>query len=897
MLMNSKTHPTELTRLCDYRPPDFLIHKTNLIIDIEEDQANIFSVLEISRKNHEKKNLKLFGQELNLNSIKINGNTLATEAYILGNGTLTILSVPDSFVLEIAVVISPKKNTSLEGLYKSRTMYCTQCEAEGFRRITYYLDRPDVMSEFTTTIIADKSSCPVLLSNGNLIDSGDCKADLSDLKNKKNERHWVTWHDPFPKPSYLFAMVAGSLSVVKDSFLTCSGKAIDIQLFVEPKDIDKCSHALESLKHAMRWDEETYGREYDLNLYMIVAVDDFNMGAMENKGLNIFNTSCILANPETTTDDGFSRVEAVVAHEYFHNWSGNRVTCRDWFQLSLKEGFTVFRDSEFSAYMGSAEVKRIQDVNFLRSIQFAEDSGPTAHPVQPKTYMEISNFYTVTIYEKGAEIVRMIQTLLGPELFRKGSDLYFSRYDGQAVTINEFISTMAEVSGRDFKQFMLWYERSGTPVIDVSGTYDQKKCSYSLTFKQISAKSTKDSSSSESNYVTVPFHIPIKIGLITDNGPLPISDDNNNSLLIELTKKQETITFENINKCPTPSLLQGFTAPVKLDFSYSEKDLILLISEDLDGFSCWNACQELAIRLMTAMQHEYRLNKKLEMKSYLYDAFLGVMNRPNTDKAMQALLLTIPSEQIMAEISNEIDIEAIHVVRNFVLSELGKNLSSHWNKIYKSNLISKKYIFNAKETSQRSLRNLALRYLVSSKSESSLRIVENQIIKSNNMTDRLAALNILVNDNRKSAIDLSKKYLNKFYQDYKDEPLVLNQWFQVQASCSLPGGLNRVRALMEHPAFDFKNPNKIRSLIGVFCTNNPMNFHCDRGDGYEFLADQVLALDRLNPQIAARLLNPLTRWRKFPKKRRNLMKNQLSRIILENDLSGDTYEIASKSLS
>jgi aminopeptidase N len=604
-----------------------------------------------------------------------------------------------------------------------------------------------------------------------------------------------------------------------------------------------------------------------------------------------------LANPETTTDDGFNRVEAVVAHEYFHNWSGNRVTCRDWFQLSLKEGFTVFRDSQFSAYMGSADVKRIQDVNFLRSIQFAEDSGPTAHPVQPKTYMEISNFYTVTIYEKGAEIVRMIQTLLGPELFRKGSDLYFSRYDGQAVTINEFISTMAEVSGRDFKQFMLWYERSGTPSIAVSGTYDKKKCSYSLTFKQISAKSTKDSSSSESNYATVPFHIPIKIGLITDKGPIPISDDNNNSLLIELTKKQETITFENINKCPTPSLLQGFTAPIKLDFSYSEKDLILLMSEDLDGFSCWNACQELAIRVMTVMQNEYRLNKKLEMKSYLYDAFLGVMNRPNKDKAMQALLLTIPSELIMAEISNEIDIEAIHIVRDFVLSELGKNLSSYWNKIYKSNLTSKKYIFNAKETSQRSLKNLALRYIVSSKSEGSLKTVENQIIKSNNMTDRLAALNILVNDNRKSAIDLSKKYLNKFYQDYKDEPLVLNQWFQVQASCSLPGGLNRVRILMEHPAFDFNNPNKIRSLIGVFCTNNPMNFHCDRGDGYEFLANQVLALDRLNPQIAARLLSPLTRWRKFPKKRGNLMKNQLSRIILENDLSGDSYEIASKSLS
>ncbi len=887
--MNDQESLPATTYLKNYQPPNFYIHKTKLHIEISKESVKVSSVLTISRNtatDKMDKSLSLSGKELSLQSVSVNGGKLTSDEYVLSDGNLVITSVPDQFLLETEVLIYPKNNTSLEGLYKSRTMYCTQCEAEGFRRITYYLDRPDVMSEFTTTIVADKSTCPILLSNGNLIDSGEVLTDLNEV------RHWATWHDPFPKPSYLFAIVAGDLSVVQDGFLTVSGKQIDIQLFVEPKDIDKCSHALESLKHAMKWDEEVFGREYDLSLYMIVAVDDFNMGAMENKGLNIFNTSCVLAHPKTTTDQGFKRVEAVVAHEYFHNWSGNRVTCRDWFQLSLKEGFTVFRDSEFSAYMGSPTVKRIEDVNFLRSIQFAEDSGPTAHPVQPQSYMEISNFYTVTIYEKGAEIVRMIYTLLGPKLFRKGSDLYFSRYDGQAVTIDDFVSIMSEVSGRSFKQFMIWYERSGTPLLTVTSYYDKKNCQYKLTFKQ-SFKKIKNKSISIHEG---PYHIPIKLGLISDQGPISISKNGEKSILIELKEEEETFTFNNVGEYPVPSILQGFSAPVKLDYNYSEKDLAVLVSKDEDGFNRWNASQELAIHLMKNMQIEFRSSGKFSSNPYLNNAFLNVISMPDKDMAMQALILTLPSESIMSELSNEVDVEAIHAVRNFISSDLGRNLNEHWENIYSSNITSMAYSFNANEVARRSLKNLALRYMVSGKSHNSLKLLKVQATESDNMTDTLSALAALVNDDRLNSIDLASELLSKFYLNWKDEPLVLNQWFQLQASCQLPGGLDRVRLLMDHPAFDFNNPNKVRSLIGVFCSNNPTNFHCDKGDGYNFLADQILALDKLNPQIASRLLNPLTRWRKFPQHRGNLMRAELVRVASENGLSRDTYEIASKGL-
>jgi aminopeptidase N len=874
--------------LSDYEVPRFLIDKTVLCIDVREDDVNVLATLSMRRNpdsSYSGKALDLSGQELLLQSISIDGHQLSVDEYTITDENLTIHQVPDQFELISDVVIRPKENTSLEGLYKSRTMYCTQCESAGFRRITYYLDRPDVMSEFTTTIIANKAACPVLLSNGNLMGSGDMEDD----------RHWTTWHDPFRKPAYLFAMVAGDLSVVDDSFTTCSGRNVDIRLYVEPKDIEKCDHAIQSLKHAMTWDEEVYGREYDLDLYMIVAVDDFNMGAMENKGLNIFNTSCVLAHPETTTDAGFQRVEGVVAHEYFHNWSGNRVTCRDWFQLSLKEGFTVFRDAEFSADMGSRTVKRVEDVNLLRTVQFAEDAGPTAHPVQPSSYMEISNFYTVTIYEKGAEVVRMIHTLLGAELFRQGSDLYFSRHDGQAVTIENFVAAMAEVSGRDFSQFMNWYRQSGTPTLSVRSEYDQQAQQYALHFKQHSL-STNNGEIEGKPQMIKPYHIPVKLGLVGEQGSLPLSVNGEISQVLEITEPEQTVVFNDIGERPVPSLLQGFSAPVRLDYSYSLQELGAIMSRDSDGFNRWNASQQLAIQLMQPLMADFRSGQPLTLDSHLKNAFAKVLSEPADDRAMQALVLTLPSEPLMAELSDKIDVEAIHVVRQFLCRELGTTLAEQWQTIYQQNQSTGGYIHNAVEVAQRSLKNLALRYLANGGVEASLQMLQSQLTESDNMTDRLSALTTLVNDSRPEAAEIANSSLQQFFQDWHHEPLVLNQWFQIQSACSLPGGLQRVEALMSHPAFDIQNPNKVRSVIGVFCNSNPVNFHCESGAGYEFLADQVLILDKLNPQIAARLLTPLTRWRRFSEIPQKMMKTQLTRIISASKLSRDTYEIASKSL-
>jgi aminopeptidase N len=880
--------------LKDYEAPRYLIDKTTLKIEIEQDLAKVYATLDMRRNpesDYSGNTLVLSGQQLTLECIAVNGSTLSSDQYSITEDELTVHQVPEQFELATEVTIYPKQNTSLEGLYKSRTMYCTQCEAEGFRRITYYLDRPDVMSEFTTTIIADQSECPVLLANGNPVGFGKMGYGKMEAGQMDDGRHWATWHDPFRKPAYLFAMVAGDLSVVEDQFTTCSGRTVDIRVYVEPKDQDKCDHAIQSLKHAMTWDEQVYGREYDLDLYMIVAVDDFNMGAMENKGLNIFNTSCVLAHPETTTDAGFQRVEAVVAHEYFHNWSGNRVTCRDWFQLSLKEGFTVFRDAEFSADMGSRTVKRVEDINLLRTVQFAEDAGPTAHPVQPASYMEISNFYTVTIYEKGAEVVRMIHTLLGADLFRQGSDLYFSRHDGQAVTIEDFVAAMAEVSGRDFSQFMNWYRQAGTPRLSVRSEYDEKAQQYRLHFKQ-SCEATK----LEQGKQKEPYQIPVKLGLVTEQGDLPLFGCSDKNQVIEITDSEQTVVFEGIETHPVPSLLRGFSAPVKLDYPYSRKELALLMSHDSDGVNRWNASQQLAIQLMQSLMEDYLASKPLVMDDCLSQAYAKILSESADDRAMQALVLKLPSELLLAEISDEIDVEAIHHVRQFLCGQLGESLSDQWRGIYRDNSPKGDYIHNANEVAQRSLKNLALRYLANAKTEDSLALVQSQFDESDNMTDRLAALGILVNDPRPAAAVLSMQALESFYNDWHHEPLVLNQWFQVQAACPLPGGLARVRALMEHSAFDIHNPNKVRSVIGVFCNSNPVNFHCEGGEGYRFLADQVLALDKLNPQIAARLLTPLTRWRRFPEQKQHLMKGELARIMSEPKLSSDTYEIVSKSL-
>ena len=871
--------------LKDYCVPAFLIDKTDLYVDIREGETTVTSRLEIRRNPAAEKagELALQGQELNLVSVKVDGQILDKDGYRQDDESLCILAPKDAFVLETTVIIHPEQNTSLEGLYRSRTMYCTQCEAEGFRKITYYLDRPDVMSEFTTTVEADQAF-PVLLSNGNLVDSGE----------KGDGRRWAKWHDPFPKPSYLFALVAGDLKVIDDQFTTCSGREIQLRIFVEEKDLDKCGHAMMSLKNSMRWDEEVYGREYDLDIFMIVAVDDFNMGAMENKGLNIFNTSCVLAAPETTTDAAFQRVEGVVAHEYFHNWSGNRVTCRDWFQLSLKEGFTVFRDSEFSADMGSRTVKRVEDVSLLRTAQFAEDGGPTAHPVQPASFIEISNFYTLTIYEKGAEVVRMIHTLLGPELFRQGSDLYFSRHDGQAVTIDDFVVAMAEVSGRDFTQFMHWYRQAGTPRLDVQGEYDPQAKTYQLHFSQ-SCPDTPEAKADEKQ----PFLIPVSVGLVSEEGDLPLTDSGETQQVLEISQREQTVTFENIDKEPVPSLLRGFSAPVKLHYPYSADQNSFLMSYDSDGFNRWDAGQRLALNVIQGLVADDLAGRALELDQRLVSAFAAVLEDNSPDKAMLALILTLPTEAYISEMADVVEVAAIHRARQFVREALGRTLSEPLHRIYTENqqaLEGETYQPTAEQIGQRSLKNLALAYLVAGQQQDSLSLVQHQLANASNMTDTMAALTCLLNDPREQAQQLVPDALGQFYERWQAESLVVNQWFQAQAMCSLPGGLERVEQLMQHKAFGIKNPNKVRAVIGAFCNANPVNFHREDGAGYRFLADNVILLNDINPQIASRLLAPLSKWRRYPKAQQLLMEAQLQRIMTSPNLSKDVYEIAGKSL-
>lgn len=881
----------KVIHLKDYRPPEYLIDETKLHIQLNDEETLVTATLVMRRNPLDTKRataeLVLDGQELELRKVLLNDLELEPEDYRVSTDHLTIFSVPEAFKLETVVTIKPQNNTSLEGLYKSSKMYCTQCEAEGFRKITYYLDRPDVMAEFTTTIEADKARFPILLSNGNPIAQGELD----------NGRHWVTWHDPFKKPAYLFAMVGGDLACIKDSFTTMSDRDIELRIYVEEKDLDKCDHAMASLKSAMTWDEEVYGREYDLDIFMIVAVDDFNMGAMENKGLNIFNTSCVLANPETTTDAGFQRVEAVVAHEYFHNWSGNRVTCRDWFQLSLKEGFTVFRDSQFSSDMGPPTVKRVEDVNLLRTMQFAEDGGPTAHPVQPASFMEISNFYTLTIYEKGAEIVRMIHTLLGEKEFRGGSDLYFDRHDGQAVTIEDFVAAMTEVSGRDFTQFQNWYRQAGTPRLVIKGEYNAVQKTYRLDIKQ-SCPGTPECDKKE------PFLIPLRMGLVGSEGDLPLYTENiikgETTTVLEISDIEQTIIFEQIPEPPVPSFLRGFSAPVKLDFPYSRDDLVHLMSHDSDGFNRWESCNQLALSVLQELIESYLSGAKLSLDVRLIEAYRGLLTDTSIDKAMVALMLNLPTEAYLSEVAEVIQVEAIHEARLFARCTLGQVLEEEFLQVYKTineDLKKQQYSATGEQIAQRSLRNIALSYLMQSGGGMALGLARQQFEAADNMTDSSAALSALVNSAAALEKGFAEATLQDFYQRWKHEPLVVNLWFQLQALCVLPGGLDRVQTLLSNDAFDINNPNKVRAVIGAFGMGNAINFHIADGAGYTFLADQILTLDKLNPQIASRLVTPLTKWRKYPEDRANLMKAQLERLLSEPTLSKDAYEIVNKSLA
>ncbi|MCU7646802.1 aminopeptidase N [Pseudomonas piscis] len=884
-----RTEQPKMIYLKDYQAPEYLIDETHLTFELFEDHSLVHAQL-VMRRNPARgaglPPLVLDGQQLELLSVSLADQPLGAADYQLDDSHLTLHPASASFTVDTSVRINPQTNTALEGLYKSSGMFCTQCEAEGFRKITYYLDRPDVMSKFTTTVVAEQHRYPVLLSNGNPIASGP----------GEDGRHWATWEDPFMKPAYLFALVAGDLWCVEDSFCTMSGRDVALRIYVEPENIDKCQHAMNSLKKSMRWDEQTYGREYDLDIFMIVAVNDFNMGAMENKGLNIFNSSAVLARAETATDAAHQRVEAIVAHEYFHNWSGNRVTCRDWFQLSLKEGFTVFRDAGFSSDMNSRTVKRIQDVAYLRTHQFAEDAGPMAHAVRPESFIEISNFYTLTVYEKGSEVVGMIHTLLGAEGFRQGSDLYFERHDGQAVTCDDFVKAMEDANGVDLTQFKRWYSQAGTPRLAVSEAYDAAAKTYSLTFRQ-SCPQTPDKAEK------LPFVIPVELGLLDSQGAaiaLRLAGEasaQGNSRVISVTEAEQTFTFVDVAERPLPSLLRGFSAPVKLSFPYDRDQLMFLMQHDSDGFNRWEAGQQLAVQVLQELIAQHQQGQALVMDQRLVTALGSVLADESLDPAMVAEMLSLPGEAYLTEISEVADVEAIHVARECARKQLAEQLSAALLKRYQANREQSRntaYVAESEHFARRALQNIALSYLMLVGKPEVLAAAIEQFDSADNMTERLTALAVLVN----SPFEAEKaQALAVFAENFKDNALVMDQWFSVQAASPLPGGLERVKALMQHPAFNIKNPNKVRALIGAFAGQNLINFHAADGSGYRFLADLVIQLNGFNPQIASRQLAPLTRWRKYDSARQALMKAELERIRASGELSSDVFEVVSKSLA
>lgn len=882
-----RTDQPKTIYLKDYQQPDYWIDETHLTFELFDDHALVHSRLSLrlnqNRSQGQRPPLVLDGQQLELITVALDDQTLGEQDYQLNDDSLTLHPPGDAFDLAVTTRIHPRENTALEGLYQSGSMFCTQCEAEGFRKITYYLDRPDVMSRFTTTVIADRGDYPILLSNGNPIASGD----------NEGGRHWVTWEDPFPKPAYLFALVAGDLCLIQDSFTTMSGRHIDLRIYVEPENREQCGHAMDSLKRSMRWDEQVYGREYDLDIFMIVAVNDFNMGAMENKGLNIFNSSCVLAHPDTATDLAFQRVEAVVAHEYFHNWSGNRVTCRDWFQLSLKEGFTVFRDAEFSADMNSRTVKRIEDVSFLRANQFAEDAGPMAHPVRPDSFIEISNFYTLTVYEKGAEVVRMLHTLCGAEGFRKGTDLYFERHDGQAVTCDDFVKALEDANGLDLAQFKHWYSQGGTPRLGIQSQFDAATGRFSLRFVQ-SCPPTPGQPQKQ------PFVIPVRMALLDAQGhelPLQIEGEEQprgSETVLQVTEAEQVFTFTGLAEEPLPSLLRGFSAPVKLHYPYTRDDRVFLAKHDPDGFNRWEAAQSLAVDVLQGLVELRQAGRPPLLDLRLLDVFRAALSDDSLEPAMVSEMLRLPSEAYLVELAEVADVDAIHDMRGWVRRELANALAPQLWEVFRRVDLREPFSASAEAMGRRSLKNSLLGYLMETGSAEALSVCVRQFVEADNMTDRQAALVTLVNSPHEQQRSAA---LAEFAERWAEYPLVMDQWFSIQASAGQPGGLERVQALMAHPAFTLRNPNKVRALLGAFANQNLVNFHRADGAGYRFLADQIITLNAMNPQIAARLLTPLTRWRKYDAGRQTLLKAELSRIMASPNLSPDVYEVVSKSLA
>ena len=876
--------------LKDYTAPDYRFAKVVLDFELGEEVTvvgNTISVEPTFAAGGDPRPLFLNGDPtVELAGVEVNGTALDASAYVLTKKGITITAPPAApFELKITTKIKPQENTELEGLYKSSGNFCTQCEAEGFRRITFYQDRPDVMSEFTTRITADKAKYPVLLSNGNLVDSGDLDGG----------KHFTVWEDPFPKPAYLFALVAGDLGMIEDKFTTKSGREVALRIYVEEHNLDKADWAMVSLIKSMKWDEDVFGLEYDLDLFNIVAVDDFNMGAMENKSLNIFNSRLVLATPQTATDMDYSAIEGVVAHEYFHNWTGNRVTCRDWFQLSLKEGLTVYRDQEFSADMNSRGVKRIGDVARLRMAQFPQDAGPMAHPIRPESYIKMDNFYTVTVYEKGAEVVRMYETLLGKDGFRKGMDLYFERHDGQAVTCDDFLAAMADANGTDLTAFKPWYSQAGTPKLDVTTEYDAAAKTFTMTCTQ-STPTTPGQSDKK------PVLMPIAVGLLASDGSdmeLTLEGEagtaGETTKVLRLSEVSQTFVFTNVAEKPVPSILRNFSAPVRLSTDLTQEDLIFLMANDSDQFNRWEAGQTLTRALLLDLVEKAGMGEELVMDQAIVDAMRNIVNlakEEGADKAFIARAMALPSEGELSEMVVPANPDVIHAARDFVVKTLAKELKEELLWTMRDNT-SEKYERDGESRAARTLKNTCLALLSHLEDPEIDAEAFRRFKTADNMTDQISALSALSGradcKERDEAIDM-------FYEQWKHDPLIMNKWLGLQAGASLPNNVENVKRLVDHPAFDIKNPNKVYSLVGGFVGGTPINFHAADGSGYEFLGDIVLKIDKLNGGVAARMVGGFTRWRKYDEKRQEMMKAQLERIVKTEGLSENVFEIVSKSL-
>ncbi|QCD85053.1 aminopeptidase N [Vigna unguiculata] len=864
--------------LKDYKMPDYYFDTVDLKFYLEEEKTIVSSKISVyPRIEGSSPPLVLDGQDLRLVSVKLNGKALKEEDYHLDVRHLTIPSPPSGkYDLEIVTEIHPQKNTSLEGLYKSSGNFCTQCEAEGFRKITFYQDRPDIMAKYTVRIEADKSLYPVLLSNGNLAEQGDLE----------DGRHYAIWEDPFKKPCYLFALVAGQLQSRDDAFITRSGRNVSLRIWTPAEDVPKTAHAMYSLKAAMKWDEDVFGLEYDLDLFNVVAVPDFNMGAMENKSLNIFNSKLVLASPETATDADYAAILGVIGHEYFHNWTGNRVTCRDWFQLSLKEGLTVFRDQastripEFSSDMGSRTVKRIADVSNLRNYQFPQDAGPMAHPVRPHSYI------------KGAEVVRMYKTLLGSQGFRKGMDLYFKRHDGQAVTCEDFFSAMRDANDADFANFLSWYSQAGTPVVKINTSYNSEAHTFSLKISQEIPPTPGQS-------VKEPTFIPVAVGLLDSkgkdillsslyhNGTLQSVSNSNQPVyttVLRVTKKEEEFVFTDIFERPVPSLLRGYSAPVRLESDLTESDLFFLLANDSDEFNRWEAGQILARKLMLNLVDDFQHNKPLVLNPNFVNGFKSILCDLSLDKEFVAKAITLPGEGEIMDMMKVADPDAVHAVRTFIRNQLASELRLEFFNTVVNNRSTETYVFNHP--------NLARPYLGCLGEQEFTELALHEYKSATNMTEQFAALAAIAQKPGKTRDDV----LADFYGKWKHDFLVVNKWFALQSTSDIPGNVENVRKLLNHPAFDLRNPNKVYSLIGGFC-GSPVNFHAKDGSGYEFLGELVLQLDKLNPQVASRMVSAFSRWKRYDESRQNFAKAQLEKIVSSNGLSENVFEIASKSLA